>query len=45
MQFSKPPIPVSQQIQKLQSRGLVINDIDFATDTLKNISSKIRIFE
>lgn len=38
MQFTKLPIPVSQQIQKLQSRGLVINDVDFATKTLENIS-------
>ena len=38
MQFTKPPIPVSQQIQKLQSRGLVIKNIDFATVTLENIS-------
>ncbi len=38
MQFTKPPLTIPQQIQLLQSRGLIINDFNQATHYLSNIS-------
>ena len=38
MQFTKPPLTVDEQIELLESRGLLINDKDFARQKLSNIN-------
>lgn len=38
MQYSKPPLTFQQQIELLKTRGLIIQHLDLATETLKLIS-------
>lgn len=38
MQYRKEPIPISAQIEKLQNRGLIINNAEKAAHYLSNIS-------
>jgi abortive infection bacteriophage resistance protein len=38
MQFTKPPLNVDEQIELLESRGLLINDKNFAKQKLSNIN-------
>ncbi|ANV92042.1 Abi family protein [Picosynechococcus sp. PCC 8807] len=38
MQYNKPPLTFQEQINLLQSRGLIIKDLDFAEQTLQRIS-------
>lgn len=38
MQYTKPPLSIADQISKLSQRGLQINDVSFAENTLKHIS-------
>jgi abortive infection bacteriophage resistance protein len=38
MTYSKRALNISQQIELLQSRGLIIDDTDEARDVLENIS-------
>jgi abortive infection bacteriophage resistance protein len=38
MKYSKPAIDIDQQIAKLRSRGLIIDDGPVARDFLRNIS-------
>ena len=38
MQFTKPPLNIDEQIELLESRGLVINDKNFAKQKLCNIN-------
>jgi len=38
MKYTKKPLSVSEQVQKLKHRGLIINDVQFAEKTLAQIS-------
>lgn len=38
VKFDKPALKVDKQIELLKSRGLIINDIDFAKNILSNIT-------
>jgi abortive infection bacteriophage resistance protein len=38
MRFTKPPATIVQQIEILRSRGMVVEDHDYAKHYLKNIN-------